>query len=276
MPGAATDLILRDGDAEVTIRPGRGAIVSRFTVGGEPILFLDQATLDDPAKNVRGGVPILFPCAGPLAGGAFVHRGARYEMRQHGFAREVPFTVAQVGPREATLVLESDAHAHARFPFDFRLALTYRAAGRALAIEARAENRSDEPMPLHFGLHPYFAVADRDKPRTRIDCSATRAWDNLAKRAVPFSGFELTAAELDLHLYDHGSPRAALERADGRRITLACSDELQHWLVWTLAGRDFVCLEPWTAPIGALNTGQGLLHLAPGEARTLTVEIAVA
>jgi galactose mutarotase-like enzyme len=44
-------------------------------------------------------------------------------------------------------------------------------------------------------------------------------------------------------------------------------------VVWTLAGKDFVCLEPWTAGADALNTGEKLLTLAPGEAKTLAVSV---
>ena len=56
-------------------------------------------------------------------------------------------------------------------------------------------------------------------------------------------------------------------------VQLRGSAEYTHWVVWTLAGRDFVCLEPWTCPGNALNTGDGLLVLAPGEARALSLEI---
>lgn len=56
-------------------------------------------------------------------------------------------------------------------------------------------------------------------------------------------------------------------------IAIEGSPEMTRWVVWTLAGRDFVCVEPWTAPADALNTGQGLLWIAPGEARRLWLRI---
>lgn len=271
------DLHLACEDARATVRPERGAIVTSLSFGGDELLFLDRPTLDDPAKNVRGGVPILFPCAGPLPGGAFVHRGVRHEMRQHGFARERAFAVAESGEGGCTLSLDSDAQTRAAFPFDFRLTLAYRLAARSLAIEAAVENRAVEPLPLHFGLHPYFRVADAQKPRARVECDATRAWDNVAKREVAFPGWDLTAPELDLHALDHPTPSATLQRDDGRRITVSGSPELRHWVVWTLAGRDFVCLEPWTARAGVLDGGPGLPNLiwvAPGATHRLTVTIA--
>ena len=44
-------------------------------------------------------------------------------------------------------------------------------------------------------------------------------------------------------------------------------------MIWTLAGKDFVCLEPWTCACDALNTGEGLLVLPPGASKTLTMTI---
>ena len=43
--------------------------------------------------------------------------------------------------------------------------------------------------------------------------------------------------------------------------------------MWTLAGRDFVCVEPWTGPADALNSGESLLEIAPGESRSLWVSM---
>ena len=47
-------------------------------------------------------------------------------------------------------------------------------------------------------------------------------------------------------------------------------------MIWTLAGKDFVCLEPWTAGADALNREGQALVLAPGETKELFVEIEAA
>lgn len=129
------------------------------------------------------------------------------------------------------------------------------------------------PMPLHAGLHPYFFVPQSEKALTRIATAATRAFDNVTKGEVPFTGFDLTAFEVDLHLVDHGSTEGAIDRPDGTHLSISGSAEFSRWVVWTLAGKDFVCLEPWTAPADALNTRQGLLFVPPGERRVLAVTI---
>jgi len=53
-------------------------------------------------------------------------------------------------------------------------------------------------------------------------------------------------------------------RAQGLRLTLTQSDVFSIIVFWTVKGKPFYCLEPWTAGRNALNTGDRLIHLAPG------------
>src|SRR5262249_11743764 len=57
---------LTDGKGEAWIAPARGGMVTRLSIGGEDVLYLDEASLGDPSKNVRGGIPILFPIGGKV------------------------------------------------------------------------------------------------------------------------------------------------------------------------------------------------------------------
>ena len=66
--GVMDTITLTEGDTRVEIAPARGALVTRLVVKGQELLYLDRATLDDPSKNVRGGIPVLFPFAGRLDG----------------------------------------------------------------------------------------------------------------------------------------------------------------------------------------------------------------
>jgi galactose mutarotase-like enzyme len=260
---------LVDGAARAEVVPERGAIVSRFDVGGAPILYLDRATLEDPAKNVRGGVPFLFPTAGRLEGDRYQGR----EMKQHGFARNLPFTVERRDARSVTLSLAASDETRARFPFAFRIELTISVSGRELRIAQRYQNLGAERMPLHVGFHPYFFVPDAEKPRVAIATHATRAFDNVQKRDVPFAGFDFTRPEVDLHLHDHGGSASSLRRPGAPTVEIEGSAEFGHWVIWALAGKDFICVEPWSAPRNALNTGEQLLWVAPGGERSLTLAI---
>jgi len=262
------------GPSAVTIAPERGAIVTRFRVGDRDLLFMDESTLADRTKNVRGGVPLLFPSPGRLAGDHFEHAGRSGSMKQHGFARDVAWTVDALSTEDAAqaaLGITSTDATRAMYPWDFRLAVTYTLRGPRLRLEATVQNTGTEPLPFAFGIHPYFLV--HDKAGAAIATKATRAFDNVTKTTVPFHGFDLTAKEVDLHLVDHGSTDSALTWGDGARLAIRASPELRRWVVWTLAGRDFVCVEPWSAPADALNSGESLLELAPGARRLLWIEM---
>ena len=70
---------LEDGSAgsKVSLLPARGAIVTSFRLEGRELLYLDETTLRDPKKNVRGGDPPPLPVAGKT-GRRQVHlRGAK-------------------------------------------------------------------------------------------------------------------------------------------------------------------------------------------------------
>jgi galactose mutarotase-like enzyme len=248
----------------------------QLAVAGRELLYLDRATFEDQKANVRGGVPVLFPSPGKLAGDAWAWGGHTGTLKQHGFARNLPWEVTASGTDDgawATLTLAANEATKAQFPWDFRADYTYRLRGRGLAIEMRIENRGAAPMPFGAGFHPYFAVSGADKAAARIPTKATRAFDNVAKKEIAFTGFDLDAAEVDMHLFDHGSTDGSLIAGD-LDVAVRCSADFTHWVVWTLRGRDFVCLEPWTCPGNALNTGERLIVLGPGEARSLRVEIA--
>jgi len=268
------ELMLTDAQsgAIAVIAPERGGIVTRFDIGARRVLFLDVATLRDPTKNVRGGVPVLFPSPGKLTDDAWSYAGRHGAMKQHGFARNLPWQIASSSAGAAVLTLAANDATLAQFPWDFVVEQTFTVRGTSLRLDQRVTNRSASAMPFGLGFHPYFFVADAAKRDTTIATRATRAFDNVTKQVIALPAIDLTQPEVDLHLIDHGSTASELVTPSGT-VQLRGSPEYTHWVVWTLAGRDFVCLEPWTCPGNALNTGDGLLVLAPGESRALSIEI---
>jgi galactose mutarotase-like enzyme len=265
-------LELRHGDDRLSLVATRGAIVTRWYAAGRERLYLEEATLEDATKNVRGGVPLLFPSPGKLKDGTYERDAKHGAMKQHGFARDLPWTVTERTEATATLTLSANDATRAVFPWEFALTLSVTLGPGRVRLALHVANPGKEPLPFAFGVHPYFKV--EDKAQATITTGATRAYDNVRGENIAFQGFHLGEGETDLHLLDHGSTTSTLSAPSGERITLSASPELTRWVVWTLPGRDFVCVEPWTAPGNALNTGEGLLTLAPGAARDLWIELA--
>jgi galactose mutarotase-like enzyme len=265
--------VLEDAGSRVEIAPARGAIVTSMRVGARDVLYMDESTLFDPSKNVRGGIPVLFPAPGKSENDEW-HEGTRVRpMKQHGFARNLPWTVLGTSTEGGAMVsveLAANQGTIAQFPWMFRLRLVFVLSGSALRITSTVFNDAESELSFGLGYHPYFAVSD--KAKARVDTRATKAFDNVAKQVVPFTGFDFTSKEVDLHLLDHGSTESALHLPGGR-VEVAASHEFTRWVVWSLPERPFVCVEPWTCPGNALNTGEQLMRLAPGSFRESWVEI---
>jgi galactose mutarotase-like enzyme len=280
-PGVLEALRLEDEEAGslVSLAPARGGMVTRFSVHGVPVLFLDETTLADPGKSVRGGIPILFPVAGKLPGDRYDVAGRTYTMKQHGFARNLPWTVLDTSTADGasvTLGLAATEATRKQYPFDFALRFTYRLRGEVLTVEQRFENLGNAPMPLHPGLHPYFFVGDRTKAGVRLDTDATRALDNRTGREVPVTlPIELADREVDLFLLDHHPRQTVLHRPGMPGVRIAFGQEQSLLVVWTLPGRDFVCVEPWRARPGAL-ANDAAPRIAPGAAESTTLTLSLA
>jgi galactose mutarotase-like enzyme len=154
--------VLKDSStaARLEVVPERGGLITRWQVAGQDILYFDAERFADPSKSVRGGIPILFPICGNLPENQYTWAGQTYTLKQHGFARDLPWTVADraIEPSAValTLTLTSTEQTRRQYPFDFQLQFTYRLRGRELALEQTFQNTGDRPMPFSTGLHPYF------------------------------------------------------------------------------------------------------------------------
>ena len=270
----------RDAGARVEIVPERGGMVTEWTLGDHQILYFDADRFADPAKSVRGGIPILFPICGNLPNNRYSVEGQSYELAQHGFARNLPWTVRDRGVKAngavLELVLESTADTLSAYPFEFELVFTYRLQGNHLHIEQSYTNKSKRPMPFSTGLHPYFYLADastRTKSELQLDIPATRYLDQLSQTEHDYTGsLNWDAPELDLAFRPISAQQAAATDPQRKtKISIDYDDAYTTLVFWTVAEKNYYCLEPWSAARNAMNTGTNLLQLAPGETRAMQV-----
>lgn len=234
------------------VEPARGALVTRLRVAEREVLYLDRATLDDPGKNVRGGVPLLFPFAGKLADDTLTLTGTR--MKQHGFARNRAWIVRDHTPTRVHMTLRADADTWTQYPYDFVLHHAVRVIPRGLQLELTVQAGGDD-LPVAPGWHPYFAIAREDKLRV--------------------AGDGVTAAQFfDDREFDFGivAPVDGRTRFACPHLLLEASPEMRHVHFWSLPEKPFLCIEPFYGPMGALNTdARGWVEA--GTARTFWMRI---
>lgn len=248
--------------AFVEALPHRGGIVTRWNIEGQDIFYLDEARLADPSLSVRGGNPILFPICGNLPNNTYTVGDQTYTLNQHGFARNLPWAVVNRTATSLEITLESSAETLAVYPFEFLFRMTYALQGESLVVRSHITNRSTHTMPFSLGFHPYFAVDDKSK--LTFDLSAAQQFDNVTQKTQPFTGqVDLNVPELDVALFPVTRQTAAM-KGNKRTISLTSDKIFTTLVVWTVEGKPFVCLEPWTAQRNSLNTGVDLTHLEAG------------
>lgn len=272
--------ILSDASAnsQLQVVPERGGIITSWRIQGEEILYLDTERFANPDLTVRGGIPILFPICGNLPDNTYTYRGQQYTLKQHGFARDLPWEVTESVAQDLvslTLTLNSNEQTLAVYPFDFRLIFTYQLLGNSLEIRQRYINRSSASMPFSTGLHPYFGTLD--KTQLRFEIPAAQFQDQRTKTTHSFAGgFDLSQDEIDVAFQQLGERSATVTDASRQlQLQLGWDDTYSTVVFWTVKGKDFYCLEPWSAKRNALNTGEHLTYLAPGESCETSVCMAI-
>lgn len=271
-------LLDRASNSKLEIVPDRGGMITSWQVQGRELLYMDTARFADPALSVRGGIPILFPICGNLPNNTYTYKGQIYTLKQHGFARDLPWEVVGQktdGELSFTIGLSSDDQTLEKYPFRFRLEFTYSLQGQTLVIDQTIENLSDEVMPFSIGFHPYFLALE--KHQLRFEIPATEALDQRTQDRYPFfNTFDFAQDEIDWAFLETSRQVSHVtDLSRHTRITLTAADEFPLLVFWTVKGKDFYCLEPWSAPRNSLNTGDRILSIEPGASLNTTVRLSI-
>ena len=242
--------------------------------------------------------PLLFPIVGRLKNDELRHQGKTYPMTQHGFARDQRFEWMQPGPDSCTLVLTDSAETRARYPFAFRLEVSFTVAKSDLDVAFEVTNTGDEMFPASIGAHPAFnwpllpGLAkeayeitfsnDEPAPSRRLKGGLMRAMPE----PNPVSGKKLALSERlfddDAVIFDRLASTSARYAADRGPSIEVSWDGFQELGIWSkLGGAPFLCIEPWrgfaspAAFDGEFIHKPGLMHIAPAEKRVLKYRIGV-
>ncbi|AKG21766.1 aldose epimerase family protein [Calothrix sp. 336/3] len=268
--------ILGDRQTKISVVPERGGIITRWQVQGQDIFYLDEERFTHPELSVRGGNPILFPICGNLPDNIYTYQGQEYTLKQHGFARDLPWEVEEVQADNLTyltLHLHSSEQTKAVYPFEFHLAFSYILSDDSLEIRQTFTNHSSQPMPFSVGFHPYLIVGDKNQLELTIPSAEYQ--DQKTKEYQPFSGnFDWERDEIDVAFKKlEGKSATVTDHSRRLKLTLEADDIFSTFVFWTLKGKDFYCIEPWSAPRNAINTGEKLSILESGGSLTASCKL---
>ena len=276
------------GDLQAIVLPAHGMLGASLRHRGVEILRRVDDLEGAAAKGSTAGIPMLHPWANRLGGRSYRTAGREVvldpsspllHLDERGLPMHgVPWSRLAWKPTAADrtrVVAELDWKREellAIFPFPHRVELTVTLDPAGLTMETALTAGPDTPVPVSFGFHPYLGLSGLQRADWRLTLPAMRRLA-LDERGIP-SGEEAPFAGVDAALgevgFDDGfallEERASMSLAGaGRRITVELIAGYRYAQVFAPSAKDYMALEPMTAPTNALRSGRGLGLVEPGD-----------
>ncbi len=254
--------------------PERGGVITNWVSDNNEILYFDEKRFIDKTKSIRGGIPILFPICGNLNTSSSVFGKDFLQLTQHGFARDLQWQYS-LNENEKSLILTLNESKKTKkyYPFDFELKIEVFLKINCLEFEITIFNKTDNAMPINFGLHPYFNISDFknlefiDNP---LNCQ------NQEKNIISNTLDELKNINLGVDLLMYTLGRSSFrDKIFKREVTLNHHYPFDLCIVWSDPPRRMICLEPWTSPRNSFVDGLRNIMIPPNDSKRLNASIQI-
>lgn len=246
-----------------------GAHITQFQPRDQkPVLFMSGKSNFDPAKPIRGGVPVIFPWFGPKAGSP--------ESPMHGYARLKTWTIESShdnadGSVDVALSLAAeDADLRMRFTIGTSL---------GMELEVRAKKA---PLSFEEAFHTYFVVGD--VRQVEIDGLQNTDYldkmDSFKRKIQPAERIRITG-ETDRVFINTRSTVKIVDPVLNRTIVVekensASTVVWNPWIAKAKAMADFGDDEwPGMLCIETANVGDHSVKLEPGQTHKMRARIAL-
>lgn len=270
--------------------------LSVSTTGAEPVSVIKKETGEEMLWQADEAVwgrhaPLLFPYCGRLKDGHYLYDGNTYEGGQHGFGRDMEFALGAETADSLTLVLQANVLTMEKYPFAFKLSVTFTLSGTTVCQHVAVENEDDKEFCFGLGFHPGFACPFDaahtpedytfafDVPQTPTLVDVNTANGLVTGKSSTYFTAQSTIP-LSNHLFDNDSlcfahlsakTLSITEKDTGKKVSVDIS-EFPYVLIWAPPHKpvQFVCIEPWhTLPdredaTGVWEDKQPAITLAPG------------
>ncbi len=297
--------------AEILVSQGFNCFRFTASADGRPVevIYAPSDFAEGTGRPSRGGIPLLFPFPGRMAGTVFRWQGQEYALEPgdplgnaiHGFALSRPWRVIEQTARSVSGQFHArrdDPSLAARWPADFRITATYKLSANLLAATYLLENPGDVPLPCGFGTHPYFRVplGGTAADQCVVKLPVTARWElqdmlptgrqhQLANFAEFAAGQRFGELQFDdvfagLTFIGNACTTSIHDPVSGCTLTQRFDRTFRECVVYTPPHREAICIEPYTCVAGAFALAErgidaGLRIVPPGGSCTARVEIEV-
>ena len=218
---------------DVSYCPERGGITTSLKFEGKEVLYLDEETFRNTEGNVKGGIPILFPNAGPIPDE--IKTEEFKNLKQHGFARESKW-ISERTNKGFKETLKSNDSTKEFYPYDFEISLSgkFENDGSFTLSQCVKNLENEKEMPISSGFHPYFKVLNEQKKNIKFNFEGGKSIEDQVETWANGKAVSIENPNVPLEVDIPG-----LET-----MVFKFSKEYKRIWVWSMAERDFVCFEP--------------------------------
>lgn len=241
---------------------GFSAVIN--SLGAELSSFKDKGGKEyiwqaDPVIWARHA-PVLFPFVCSTDDKTFTVNGEKFDMSNHGFARDTEFELCENTENSVSYVLRSNEETKKLYPFDFVFTVKYVLMGNKLTEYYITENTGTDDMYFFVGGHPAFNCPLQDNESFE-DYYVMYEQPETVKQIFP--GKEILIADNtdkvditrelfanDVFMKDKpNSSEISLRSRKSQRGVKVSFDNKGCIAVWSpyKEKASFVCLEPWSS-----------------------------
>lgn len=279
-------LILKNGDADLIVRPELGGAIQALRWRGHEVLR--SGSLQETDITKIASFPLV-PVVNRIPNGTleFGEHSVKLENNLpgtpdfiHGFGWKMPWVIEKQAKSEAVLKLEYLPRA---WQWAFETHQKFKLEENSLWTELSVTNLSETSMPAALGFHPYFPIT----PSTCLQAQYEEHWESnymqYAQRQVGGSNrkdFTVGADLVDTEFMDtshyNWQGEAIISEKGRPTISVTASSKAKHLHVFYKPDGDFVANEPTSGRSNMFGVGpRDYERLSPGETFSIWMKIGI-
>ena len=236
--------------------------------GGELISIKKDGKeyLHDGKEFWNRHAPILFPIVGMIKDNKTSILGKTYEMKQHGFARDMEFEEVLKSENEVKYYLKYNEETLKRYPFKFELNIIYKIDNLENSISTIYEVKNIDDKEIIFGLgaHPAFKC-DYSSENYYLKFEEEHEDENIKieqltdglinNKEIDTKNFiKNNIIELKKDIFDKdaiimtnikSNKLKLINKKEDKEILEFDFTGFPYLAIWSKKGAPFVCIEPW-------------------------------
>ncbi|MBR0611863.1 aldose 1-epimerase family protein [Bacillus safensis] len=218
----------------------------------------------DPAYWGRVS-PVLFPIVGRLMNDQYKIDDQTFELTQHGFLRDVNFSLYEETKHTVTFQYESRGRHVKQYPYEFTVRIRYELLENGLKISWEIDHDGEDTMYFSIGGHPAFRIPLVEGEQTAdYSLTLTASTEHLPVQyelrnslvRETEKGIQLEPIQLRPELFQHDAMifshinRVSLTSGAGHGVEVDLTG-FPFVGIWSPYDQEqgtmapFVCIEPW-------------------------------